>query len=128
MGLRSIDSPRRRPAPTTAHLTDSTGATHVRTLEPRTLIVAVKSNCDGCRPFVEDLSIEFPDWHLIVVTRDSMPAEAGHRTVWLAPELMDALEVISAPFFVALDGSPLNVVTEGVVFAPEQVARELSEF
>ena len=128
MGLRSIDSPRRRPAPTTAHLTDSAGATHVLTLEPRTLIVAVKSNCDGCRPFVEDLSIEFPGWRLIVVTRDSMPAEAGHRTVWLAPALMDVLEIASAPFFVALDGSPLNVVTEGVVFAPEQVSRELAEF
>ncbi|CAB4868818.1 unannotated protein [freshwater metagenome] len=128
MGLRSIDSPRRRPAPTTAHLTDSAGVTHVLTLEPRTLIVAVKSNCDGCRPFVEDLSIEFSDWRLIVVTRDPKPPEAGHRTVWFAPELMDDLEVVSAPFFVALDGSPLNVVTEGVVFAPEQVAREISEF
>ena len=128
MGLRSIDSPRRRPAPTTAHLTDSAGATHLLTLEPRTLIVAVKSNCDGCRPFVEDLSIEFSDWRLIVVTRDSMPTAADQRPVWLAPELLDALEIASAPFFVALDGSPLNVVTEGVVFAPEQVVRVLSEF
>ena len=128
MGLRSIDSPRPRPAPATARLTDAAGAARVVTLEPRTLIVAVKSDCDGCRPFVEDLSMEFSDWQLIVVTRDSMPTAADRRPVWLAPELMDALEIASAPFFVALDGSPLTVVTEGVVFAPEQVAREISEF
>lgn len=128
MGLRSIDSPRRRPAPATAHLTDSAGAVHILTLKPRTLIVAVKSNCEGCKPFVEDLSIEFFDWRLIVVTRDSMLTAADQRPVWLAPELLDALEIASAPFFVALDGAPLNVVTEGVVFAPEQVAREISEF
>jgi hypothetical protein len=92
------------------------------------LIVAVKPNCDGCRPFVEELSLEFADWHLLVVSRDSLATEGGHRQVWLAPELLEALEIASAPFFVALDGSPLTVVTEGVVFAPEQVARELSEF
>jgi len=128
VGLRSIDSPRRRPAPTTAHLTDSVGVTHEVALEPRTLIVAVKPNCDGCRPFVEELSLEFDNWHLLVVTRDSVATDGGHRQVWLAPELLEALEIGSAPFFVALDGSPLTVVTEGVVFAPEQVARELSEF
>jgi hypothetical protein len=77
---------------------------------------------------VEELSLEFTDWHLMVVSRDSIATEGGNRQVWLAPELMDALEIGSAPFFVALDGSPLTVVTEGVVFAPEQVARELSEF
>ena len=128
MGLRSIDSPRRRPAPTTAQLANAAGVKHTVGLEPRTLIVAVKSNCDGCLPFVEDPSLDFSDWRLMVVTRDDIPEAAGQRTVWFAPELLDALEIASAPFFVALDGSPLNVVTEGVVFAPEQVARELSEF
>ena len=128
MGLRTIDSPRRRPAPTTARVRDSAGVEHVLALDARTLIVAVKSNCDGCRPFVDDLTLEFPGWHLLVVTRDAAVTAGDHRTIWLAPEIMDALAISSAPFFVALDGSPLMIVTEGVVFAPEQVARELSEF
>ena len=124
MNLRSIDSPRRRPAPTEARLERLNGECLTQTLSPRTLIVAVKDNCDGCRAFVEDPLAGLDEWELLLVSRDRVAGAL--REVYLAPALLAELEISSAPFFVALDGAPLHVVHEGVVFAPEQVANELS--
>ena len=124
MNLSSIDPPRRRPAPTQARLERLNGECLTQTLAPRTLIVAVKENCDGCRQFVQEPLNGLDEWELLLVSRDRVAGAL--REVYLAPELLAELEISSAPFFVALDGIPLHVVHEGVVFAPEQVATELS--
>lgn len=125
VGLRSIDQPRRRPAPQTATLVSEAGETHHVELAPRTLIVAVKPNCDGCQHFLNHPGDSFAGWHLLVITKDQFVSNAA-QPLWRSDELFNALEISAAPFYVALDGHPLEIVGEGVVFAPEQVESELS--
>ena len=93
------------------------------------LVVAVKSDCDGCRFFYAgDHSILAPR-HVILVTRDEFrPGEYGDAVheVLLAPQLLDALDVRWPPFYVAVDVQPVRAICEGVAFSPEQVASELA--
>ncbi len=49
------------------------------------------------------------------------------REVLIAPELMKELDIRSAPFYLLIDHSTLQVVTEGVVFGPSQVAEEIAD-
>lgn len=108
MTLRSIDSPRRRPAPSSALLDN--GA--ILELSPGTVVVAVKSHCDGCQAFLDDL--ELGQWNVLPLAVDD--EIAAKDNVITSRALLDALDIQSAPFFVALDGMPLEVVSEGVPF------------
>jgi len=128
VGLRSIDSPRRRPAPQSATLISNSGETLHHHFSSRSLIVAVKPNCDGCQTFLNHRDSTFEGWQLLVISREPIVTTPGQQRVFQSEELFNALEISAAPFYVALDGSPLEIVTEGVVFAPEQVASELSSF
>ena len=128
MGLRSIDSPRRRPAPHSALLISGSGESHRHVFLPRTLIVAVKDNCDGCQAFLTHPEPTFAGWQLLLISKDVFATPLERQAVWQSSELFDALEISAAPFYVALDGTPLEVVTEGVVFDPQQVVSELSLF
>ena len=117
MTLRSIDRPRRRPAPTSV-LLDSGEVLH---LTPGTVVVAVKSQCDGCRHFLDGPVVA--GWRVLPVAVD---AESGaHDHVVTSAALVAALDIRSAPFFVAVDGSPLEVVSEGVPFDLAHLAEVL---
>lgn len=108
MTLRSFDAPRRRPAPTTVLLDN--GETFY--LEPGTVFVAVKSHCDGCRAFLDGPVVA--GWQVVPIAVDAEIATHGHVVV--SAGLVAALDIRSAPFFMAVDGSPLEVVSEGVPF------------
>lgn len=132
-GLRvhSFDEPRPRRAPTSFRAYDAEGHALTRRLERMTLVVALKSSCDGCREFVaSDLEgLEELDLVFIVATiEESREWRGARRPVVTSSELWDALEVRSAPFYVLVDPARERVVSEGVVFASSQVAAEIARF
>lgn len=81
-------------------------------LSPGTVVVAVKSHCDGCLSYLADLQLG--PWSILPIAIDEEIATKDNVTTSRA--LLDALDIRSAPFFVALDGAPLEVVSEGVPF------------
>ena len=76
------------------------------------MFVAVKSHCDGCHAFLS--APEAAGWRIVPVATDV--EIATHDLVVASSALLAALDIRSAPFFVAVDGSPLEVVGEGVPF------------
>ena len=50
------------------------------------------------------------------------------QQVIVAPQMLKELDVRWPPFYVLIDPEQRLVVTEGVVFGPAQVAREIASF
>ena len=125
---RSFDAPRERPAPRVLNgKTPDGGERHVELLRT-TLVVAVKPDCDGCRDFLFSDLHELSDVDVVVVSAVSSDEWADTpNDVLIAPELMNELDIRSAPFYVLIDPNSLRVVTEGVVFGPSQVAAEIAD-
>lgn len=118
MNLRSFDAPRRRPVAPTYR--DDEGVE--RQISPRTVYIFIKSQCDGCAAFHEGFVA--PGWEATVVATD--PDVVRSPGIVRALELVRALDVRHAPFFVAVDGEPLEVVTEGIPFDPDHLRSLLS--
>ncbi|MGB8195631.1 MAG: hypothetical protein WCF25_01320 [Acidimicrobiales bacterium] len=127
---RSFDRPRERGAPSALRGHWSGGDETVLDLTDLTLVVAVKSNCDGCREFV---NADLDGLHVPILVVSAADDEASEwrdarRPVFVSRDAFRLLDVRSAPFYVLVD--PLNgrVVTEGVLFGPSQVAAEIAPF
>ncbi|HEY5121731.1 MAG TPA: hypothetical protein VII84_09170, partial [Acidimicrobiales bacterium] len=104
--MRSFDQPRERPAPTSTvgRTLDGGNATHE--LDVLTLIVAVKSSCDGCREFVHSDLAELRGVAVLIVsaTEDSLGEWAGAaQPVLIAPDVLEELGVRWPPFYVLVD-------------------------
>jgi len=123
--LRSIDNPRRRPAPPAFELVDDTGTPTRVVPNGPTLIVAVKDNCVGCSNFYSSRHPGFATYDVYVIATDDVPIANSAYPIYRAPELLAALEIRSAPFYVLVDGVPPFVEQEGLVFDVEQVLAEL---
>ncbi|NNN01246.1 MAG: hypothetical protein HKL86_05370 [Acidimicrobiaceae bacterium] len=126
---RSFDLPRGREVPEVfeGRWLDGTPAS-IALSEP-TLVVAVKTMCDGCRLFVESDLIEFSGLGIMIVsaTEDSRGEWSSSRhPILVAPRVLEQLDIRWPPFYVLIDPTSRRVLTEGVVFAPEQVASEIS--
>ena len=126
----SFDRPRERWAPGSFSGRDGDGRLFTRSFDRFTLVVAVKPSCDGCREFVQSSLDELQSVDLVVISQ--LPDETGEwrgsaQPVVVAPELWATLDIRSAPFYVLVDPQRERVVTEGVVFAPSQVADEIAE-
>ena len=127
----SFDRPRERPTLPGFSALTLDGESLEHTFRTRTLVVAIKSSCDGCRDFVHSPLEELRDVTTVIVSR-----EADHLGEWtnalqpvlVAPELLDALDVKWPPFYVLIDPQRHVVLTEGVVFAPAQVAQEIASY
>jgi hypothetical protein len=94
-----------------------------------TVLVALKANCDGCSAFHSGSLVALSEYDVVLVARSVRGVaelESAPNVVYEAPELLDELGVRWPPAYVLIDGSPARVVFEGVAFAPEQVADELS--
>jgi len=129
LGAHSFDGPRERTAPTTVrgHWTDGDETTIE--LHGLTLIVAIKSHCDGCSDFVHSPLEELRGVKVLVLSAsDDEDGEWSNaaRRVLVAPDTLRELEVKWPPFYVLIDPSSSRVVTEGVVFGPAQVAKEIA--
>jgi len=123
---RSFDPPRDRTAPRLLRGCSLEGEKRQLVIDRPTLVIAVKPLCDGCRQFVDgDLSV----FHGIdVVIASATPSEewrGASHSVWVSPELLEALGVTAPPFFVLIDPRTLRVLVEGAVFSPAQVASEI---
>ncbi|MGC8510449.1 MAG: hypothetical protein ACP5PB_06220 [Acidimicrobiales bacterium] len=102
------------------------------TFDALTVVVAVKESCDGCRDFVfSNPTGVLETLTVLVISAYEFTSEtwrAAPRDIVVTPSLWSALDIRSAPFYVLVDPVPSRVVSEGVVFAAEQVAREVGSF
>jgi hypothetical protein len=127
---RSFDSPRERSAPNALTGHWSNGAATTIPLSNVTLVVAIKSHCDGCREFINaDLSeLRVPIVVISATEDESSEWSDAKAPVFISPESFRALEVRSAPFYVLIDPVARRVVSEGVLFGPSQVAAEIAPY
>jgi hypothetical protein len=86
------------------------------------LIVAVKDNCLGCAEFMAEPSLD--GWNLLLVARNDIPHAPQ---VLVSTEAFALFDIRSEPFFVALDGEPLMIVTEGVPFSLSHTLEQLPQ-
>ncbi len=129
--VRSFDAPRARRAPTSVSGRTLGGESVTHELHGPTLVVAVKSSCDGCRDFVHSDLEELGDVTVLIVspTDDLLGEwEGAAQPVTVAPDALDALGVRWPPFYVLIDPEEQRVVVEGVVFGPAQVAAEIAPY
>lgn len=108
-----------------------------------TLLLFLSSRCDGCRSLwpaaasPADAGME-SDEEAVVVTRDasaedlgelrSLVATTGRATrvrLVMSSDVWRAYGVLGPPFFAVVDGEDGSVVTEGVGWSVEQVARDV---
>lgn len=129
--MRSFDAPRRRRAPSSFTGVTLKGEELTHSFRDLTLVVAIKTMCDGCRDFVNASLEELDMIDVVIVSatndQDGEWTRARHP-ILVAPELMKELDVRWPPFYVLIDASTFEVVTEGVVFGPSQVAQEIALF
>jgi hypothetical protein len=125
---RSFDRPRERAAPSSLRGHWSAGDETVVELSEVTLIVAIKSHCDGCREFI---NADLDELHVPVLVisaddGDSFEWRDARQPVLVSPDAFRVLDVRSPPFYVLVDPVAGRVVTEGVLFGPSQVASEIA--
>jgi hypothetical protein len=129
--VRSFDAPRRRSAPSSFTGVTLNGETRNHSFSGMTLVVAIKTMCDGCRDFVNASLEEFVGIEVVFVSATNDPdgewAHARHP-ILVAPGLMKELDVRWPPFYVVIDATTNEIVSEGVVFGPSQVAQEIARF
>jgi hypothetical protein len=127
---RSFDSPRERSAPDTLSGHWSNGAATSITLTGVTLVVAIKSQCDGCREFINaDLSeLRVPIVIISAADDESSEWSDTQQPVLVSPESFRMLDLRSAPFYVLIDPVAHRVVSEGVLFGASQVAAEIAPY
>ncbi len=129
--MRSIDAPRERPAPGGYRGLSLGGELVQGEFVGRTLVLAVKEDCLGCRSVLDAPADAFGDVEVLVVAaRPSGEASwltTPHRLV-VSELLLQQLDVRWPPFYVLIDARKGAVVSEGVVFGPEQVREEIAAF
>ena len=128
MGLHSFDRPAQRPIPSPLTGVDSRGVQAVVTLARRTIVIAVKPNCDGCREFLDGPPFAFDDLDVVLISATPFGEDAVAGRVVVAPEWMAQARIVAAPSYTLIDPSNGGVVTEGVAFAPSQVATEIGPY
>ncbi|MEO9180097.1 MAG: hypothetical protein ABI298_00435 [Acidimicrobiales bacterium] len=125
----SFDRPRERPAPDSLSGHWSSGSDVVIALARLTLIVAIKADCDGCRTFLGAPLHDFDHVDVVfVAAHDHEEWVDCSRPVLISPEALERLDIRSAPFYVLIDPVARQVLSEGVVFGPSQVAAEIAQF
>ena len=120
-----------RPAPDTITGTSLQGEAISRTLNGLTLIVAIKQSCDGCRDFVFSTLSELRDLPFVILSAtDDLNGEwiDALQPILVAPQALADLDIRWPPFYVLVEPQQHQVVTEGVVFAPAQVAAEIAAY
>ena len=129
MVLRSFDRPAQRPVPSPLIGVDSRGTPTTFVFTQRTIVLAVKPDCDGCREFLTDPPVEFEGLDVVLVS--VTPFEDAVSSSWpfiVAPEWMEQARIVTAPSYTVVDPSDGRVVSEGVAFSASQVAAEIAPY
>ncbi|HUZ42504.1 MAG TPA: hypothetical protein VMU68_14060 [Acidimicrobiales bacterium] len=127
---RSFDRAREREAPDSLRGHWSYGAEETIALSEVTLVVAIKSNCDGCRAF---LDADLDDLRVPVLIISAEEDDMGEwrdarRPVFISPDGFRLLDVRCPPLYVLVDPIARRALTEGVLFGPAQVASEIAAY
>jgi hypothetical protein len=120
-----------RSAPDTITGTSLQGEAIRKKLDGLSLIVAIKQSCDGCRDFVFSTLSELRDLPVLILSATGdVNGEwvDALQSILVAPQVLADLDIRWPPFYVLVDPSQHQVVTEGVVFAPSQVASEIATY
>jgi hypothetical protein len=128
--VHSFDAPRQRATPSVLNGRALNGEVVTVEFVGRTLIVAVKPHCDGCREFIHGDLSDLTSVQVVLVSAtvgDQEWADAP-RSIVVAPEFMTELEIRSAPYYVLIDPANSSVLGEGTLFSPAQVAHEIAPF
>ncbi|MBW4030544.1 MAG: hypothetical protein HIU57_07700 [Acidobacteria bacterium] len=128
---RSIDAPRERSAPRRYRGRGPTGESIEGEFIGVTLVVAIKDDCLGCRSALEAPTDAFGDVAtLFVAARPSTEPwwVATRHLLIVSEELLRDLDVRFPPFYVLIDAARERVLSEGVVFGPEQVRDEVASY
>jgi hypothetical protein len=131
LNVHSFDHARPRPAPTSLVGHWLGGKSVSIELHAPTVVVAIKTECDGCRDIVNAHHDRLAGLALVVVSASDSLDDQWDQTrssILVAPQLLEQLEVRWPPFYVVIDPTTSTVVTEGVVFGLEQVTQEISSF
>ena len=128
---RSFDRPRERAAPNALHGHWLSGGADVTVkLTELTLVVAVKSHCDGCQEFINaDVSdVRVPV--LVISADDGISSEwrEARQPVFVSPEAFRLLDIRWPPIYVLIDPGARRVLSEGVLFGVQQVAKEIGPY
>ena len=129
MVFHSFDRPAQRPVPSPLIGVDSRGTPTTFAFAHRTIVLAVKPDCDGCREFLAGPLLEFEGLDVVLVS--VTPFEEGVSTSQrfiVAPEWMRQARIVSAPSYTVVDPSDGRVVSEGVAFSVSQVATEIAPY
>jgi hypothetical protein len=129
--VRSVDAARDRRAPRRYVGRSLSGESVEGEFVGLTLIVAVKEDCLGCRSVLESPSDAFGDAAVLIVAGHASCEPwwaASLHLVVISPSLLEDLDVRWPPFYVLVDPTTERVVTEGVVFGPEQVLQEIAPY
>lgn len=129
--MRSFDAPRERSAPRSFSALSIDGVPTTHVFEGLTLVVAVKSQCDGCRDFVNSPLDELGGVNVVILSASADGSSEwtnAKHPILVAPQALDELEIKWPPFYVLVDAGSSRVVSEGVVFGPSQVASEIERF
>ncbi len=129
--MRSFDATRDRRAPRSYRGVTLTGEEVQGEFDSPTLVVAVKENCLGCQcVFESPLGAFGAVTTMIVAARTSSEPfwhTSSHRVI-VSELLLEELDIRWPPFYVLIDPSNEKVLSEGVVFAPEQVREEIAPY
>lgn len=123
----SFDTPRDRVVPTSFEAWRR-GERVAVTFDQRTLVVAVKADCFGCRDFVQsDLGLLSGCDVRIISTDEDHAGEwrdAPNEVLRVELPVLKAYDIRWPPFYVLIDHESGQVLTEGVVFGESQVEEE----
>jgi hypothetical protein len=129
--VRSFDATRDRRAPRQYRGMTLQGEMVQGEFVSPTLILAVKEDCLGCQSVLEAPEGAFGDVATMIVaarpSSESFWRSSQHR-VLVSEQLLQELDVRWPPFYVLIDPSSETVLSEGVVFAPEQVREEIARY
>ena len=127
MELHSFDRSIGRPAPSALVGVDSVGAPVEIVFRRRTIVIAVKPNCDGCREFLGGSLSEFDGLDVVLVSATAMDDNATPRTnpVVLATDWIKEFLMMAAPSYMVIDPAHGRVLIEGVAFSSPQIAAEI---
>jgi len=128
--VRSFDDRGERPVARAYEGRLRSGALTQRTFATRTLVLAVKGNCDGCAALLRTPLEAFGGVPVLVIAATELDEPAWRDSsldVLVSPSLFAALDIRWPPFWALVDGERGCVLREGVPFGAEQIVADVAD-
>lgn len=124
--MRSIDPPRRRPAPKV--ISGRRGGKRMRfEFVVSTLVIAVKSGCRACDEVLRTPAEFFAPFTVLYVAADGYDGtQVGADRVLISSSALRELDIRWPPSYAIIDSISAEVVLDGVIFDAAQVRDEIA--